>query len=236
MKDLCDIFGGSQANVSGHLKRLVAVGLVAGRRAGRETHYRVADPRLQVVVATATAMAQAASDNAPEEEWARSPTPLLDLLREHSDIITTVHRAAAVLAAMGDPIRLTILMCLASEELRVKDLCAIFGGSQANVSGHVIRLVAVGLVAGRRAGRENHYRVADPRVQVVVATASAMARAASDNDPEEVRARSPTPLLDLLREHSDTITSSREALDAIQLRRLRTSVPARRRSRPQRRG
>lgn len=147
-----------------------------------------------------------------------------------------VHRAAAILAAMGDPIRLTILMCLASEELRVKDLCDIFGGSQANVSGHLKRLVAVGLVAGRSAGREIHYRVADPRVQVVVATATAMAWATSDNEPQEARASAPTPILDLLREHTDTITSSRKALDAIQLRRLRTSVPARRQSRPQRRG
>jgi ArsR family transcriptional regulator len=142
-----------------------------------------------------------------------------------------VHRAAAILAAMGDPIRLTILMCLASEELRVKDFCDIFGVSQANVSGHLKKLVAIGLVVGRRAGREIHYRVADPRVQVIVAIA--MARAASDNDPEEARASAPTPILDLLREHSHTITSPQEALDAIQLRSLRTSVPARRRSRRQ---
>ncbi|HVC75365.1 MAG TPA: metalloregulator ArsR/SmtB family transcription factor [Candidatus Micrarchaeaceae archaeon] len=147
-----------------------------------------------------------------------------------------VHRAAAILAAMGDPIRLTIVMALASEELRVRDLCDIFGGSQANVSGHLKRLVAVGLVAGRRAGREIHYRVAGPRVQVVVATVAAMARAASDKDPEEARASSPTPIRDLLREHSHTITLSRKALDVIQLRTQRRSVPARRRSRPRRQG
>jgi DNA-binding transcriptional ArsR family regulator len=141
-----------------------------------------------------------------------------------------VHRAAAILAAMGNPIRLTILMCLASEELRVKDFCGIFGGSQANVSGHLKRLVAVGLVIGRRAGREIHYRVADPRVQVIVATA--MAQATSDIHPEEGRPSAPTPLLDLLREHSHTITSNLKALEAIQLRRFRTSSPARRRSRP----
>ncbi len=143
-----------------------------------------------------------------------------------------IHRAAAILAAMGDPIRLTILMCLASEELRVKDLCDIFGGSQANVSGHLKRLVAVGPVAGRRAGREIHYRVADPRVQAVVATATAMARAASNNDPEEARASAPTPILDLLREHSDTVTSSQKALDAFRLRKLRRTAPARHRSGP----
>ncbi|HEX7265586.1 MAG TPA: metalloregulator ArsR/SmtB family transcription factor [Candidatus Dormibacteraeota bacterium] len=145
-----------------------------------------------------------------------------------------VHRAAAILAATGDPIRLTILMCLASEELRVKDFCDIFGGSQANDSGHLKRLVAVGLVVGRRAGRQIHYRLADPRVQVIVATA--MALAVSDNDPEGARASSRTPILDLLREHSHAITSSRKALDGVQLRSLRTSGPTRRRSRPQRRG
>lgn len=144
-----------------------------------------------------------------------------------------VHRAAAILAAMGDPTRLTILMCLASEGLRVKDFCDIFGGSQANVSRHLKRLVAVGLVVGRRAGREIHYRVADPRVQVIVATA--MALAATDNDPEDARVSSPTPILDLLREHSHAITSLRKAVEAIQRRRLRTPGSARRRSRPQRR-
>ena len=126
-----------------------------------------------------------------------------------------VHHAAAILAALGDPIRLSILMCLASEELRVKDLCDIFGGSQANVSGH---------------------RVADSRVQVVVAAATAMAQAVSDNDPGEARASGPTPILDLLREHRDTITKNRKALDAIQLRGLRTSMQARGQSLPQRRG
>lgn len=147
-------------------------------------------------------------------------------------LLAEVHRAAGILAAMGDPVRLTILMCLASEDLRVKDLCDTFGGSQANVSGHLKRLVAVGLVAGRRAGREIHYRVADPRVRIFVANATAMARAASDNDPEEARPSAPTPILDLLREHSHTIASSQKALDAIRLRRLRTSAPARRWSRP----
>ena len=146
-----------------------------------------------------------------------------------------IHRSAAILAALGDPIRLTILMCLAPEELRVKDLCAIFGGSQANVSGHLKRLVAVGLVAGRRAGREIHYRVADSRVQVIVATAMAMARGSFDTDPEEAWARSPTPLIDLLREHGHTIEANQKALDAIRLRRLRTSAPARQPSRRQHR-
>lgn len=146
-----------------------------------------------------------------------------------------VHRAAAIIAAIGDPIRLTILMCLASGELRVRDLCDIFGGSQANVSGHVKRLVAVGLVAGRRAGREIHYRVADPRIQVVVATAITMARVSSDNDSQEARAGAPTPVLDLLREYSDAIIGSQKALEAMKLRRMRRPVPARRRSRPQRR-
>src|SRR5258708_32902472 len=147
--------------------------------------------------------------------------------------LAEVHRAAAILAAMGDPMRLTILMCLTSEELRVKDLCDIFGGSQANVSGHLKRLVAIGLVAGRRAGREIYYRVADPGVRAVMANVTAMARGAADPDPEEAWTRSPTPLLDLLREHSQTITSSKEALDAIRLRRLRASAPARPRSRRQ---
>ena len=113
-----------------------------------------------------------------------------------------VHRVAAILAAMGDPIRLTILMCLASEELRVKDFRDIFGGSQANVSGHLKRLVAVGLVVGRRSGREIHYRVSDPRVQVVISAVTAMALVPSDDNPEEAQARAPTPLLDLLRKHS----------------------------------
>lgn len=125
-----------------------------------------------------------------------------------------VNRAAAVIAAMGDSIRLTILMCVASDELRVKDLSDIFGGSQANVSGHLKRLVAVGLVFGRRAGRETYYRLADPRAQIVVATATAIARAQSDPDREQAQARASTPVLDLLRVHAPAITSFQRALDA----------------------
>jgi DNA-binding transcriptional ArsR family regulator len=133
---------------------------------------------------------------------------------------------------MGDPIRLTIPMCLASEELRVKDLCDLLGGSQANVSGHLKRLVAVGLVSGRREGRGIHYHMADPRVRAVVATVTAMATAAYDGEPEDLPTRPPTPVLDLLREHSGAIMSFRKALDGIDFRGPRQRAPAGRRPGP----
>jgi ArsR family transcriptional regulator len=47
VQDLCAMTGTSQANASKHLGLLLEQGLVARRRDGLFTHYRIADPTLE---------------------------------------------------------------------------------------------------------------------------------------------------------------------------------------------
>ena len=47
VQDLCAVTGASQANASKHLALLLEQGLVARRRDGLFTHYRIADPTLE---------------------------------------------------------------------------------------------------------------------------------------------------------------------------------------------
>lgn len=53
VSDIVEALGGSQGNVSGHLKCLRECGLVADRRAGREVFYRIARPEVIEVLRSA---------------------------------------------------------------------------------------------------------------------------------------------------------------------------------------
>jgi DNA-binding transcriptional ArsR family regulator len=76
-----------------------------------------------------------------------------------------VHLAAKLFRGLGDPTRLAILEAIAeSGEIRVTDLVAIVGGSQANVSGHLACLKDCGLVVDRPEGRQVFYSISDPVV------------------------------------------------------------------------
>ena len=72
-----------------------------------------------------------------------------------------VQRAAAVLDALGDPHRLSLLLALHhAGDLCVSDLAFAVGMSDSAVS-HALRLLrAHGMVTAHRAGRMVHYRVA----------------------------------------------------------------------------
>ncbi len=72
--------------------------------------------------------------------------------------------AAKLFRGFGDPNRLAILQELAGGELRVTDLQARVGGSQANISGHLACLKDCGLVLDRPEGRQSFYRIAAPEV------------------------------------------------------------------------
>ena len=54
--ELIEAVGGSQGNVSGHLKCLRECGLVIDRRAGREVYYSIANPELIDVVRSVEAL------------------------------------------------------------------------------------------------------------------------------------------------------------------------------------
>jgi DNA-binding transcriptional ArsR family regulator len=72
-----------------------------------------------------------------------------------------VQRSAALLAALGDPSRLSLLLALHhAGDLCVSDLAFAVGMTDSAVS-HALRLLrAHGMVTAHRAGRMVHYRVA----------------------------------------------------------------------------
>jgi ArsR family transcriptional regulator len=71
-----------------------------------------------------------------------------------------------VFKMLADKSRLRILLALAQDgELHVSALCALLGESQPAVSHHLALLRMQGLVAFRRAGKHNFYRVASGLVR-----------------------------------------------------------------------
>ena len=73
---------------------------------------------------------------------------------------------ARLFHGLSDPTRLGILLGLREQgELRVTDLVARLGCSQANVSKHLACLRGCGLVTGRVDGRETHYRIEHREVE-----------------------------------------------------------------------
>lgn len=75
----------------------------------------------------------------------------------------------AVVRALSNEVRLMVLCRLGQGELSAGELNAIAGLSQSALSQHLAKLRADGLVATRRDGQTIFYRIADPRVDDVIA-------------------------------------------------------------------
>ena len=85
------------------------------------------------------------------------------------------HLAAKLFRGLADPTRLAILEAVAEAgEIRVTDLVAQVGGSQANVSGHLACLKDCGLVVDRPEGRQVFYSISDPAVVTALRGAEAV--------------------------------------------------------------
>jgi DNA-binding transcriptional ArsR family regulator len=65
----------------------------------------------------------------------------------------------AVFRALADPTRRRILVALGGGELRVTDIAARFAVSRPAISKHLAVLRRAGLVAMRKDGRDNLYRI-----------------------------------------------------------------------------
>ena len=73
-----------------------------------------------------------------------------------------VEEAARRFALLGDPSRLRVLSTLnESGELAVGELAALSGLTRTNLSQHLSRLAAAGLVRRRRQGTTIYYRIVD---------------------------------------------------------------------------
>ena len=72
---------------------------------------------------------------------------------------------------LGDPTRVKIVQLLLEQPRTVGDLVSILGSPQGRVSSHLSCLRWCGFVEGVRDGRSVTYRVSDPRVRTLIATA-----------------------------------------------------------------
>ena len=77
--------------------------------------------------------------------------------------------AAGILRTLSNEARLLVLCRLCQGEVSVGDLNAAVALSQSALSQHLARLRSEGLVATRREGQTIHYRIADKRVEQLVA-------------------------------------------------------------------
>ncbi len=90
------------------------------------------------------------------------------------DMATFERHAAEVadlLSALGNQRRLMVMCKLAEHgEMRVSDLALEVGLSQSALSQHLAKLRAAGLATFRRESQALWYRIADPRVETLMAT------------------------------------------------------------------
>ncbi len=89
-----------------------------------------------------------------------------------------------ILRAAADPNRLRLLLLLEAEELSVAELQEILGMGQSTISTHLSQLKQAGLVADRRTGKSNLYRLAGGEGLV-----AGMLREAREELPEAGRDR-----------------------------------------------
>jgi DNA-binding transcriptional ArsR family regulator len=76
-----------------------------------------------------------------------------------------IEEAALRFALLADPTRLRVLHCVLKQgEATVTDVAAALGIHAPNVSQHLSRLLAAGIVGRRRDGRQVLYSVADPTI------------------------------------------------------------------------
>lgn len=76
----------------------------------------------------------------------------------------TIELIAQRFRAMGEPMRLRILMALRGGEMTVTELVEQQETSQANISKHLQVLVASGLLRRRKQGLNVLYAIADPGI------------------------------------------------------------------------
>jgi DNA-binding transcriptional ArsR family regulator len=76
----------------------------------------------------------------------------------------TVELIAQRFRALGDPVRLHLLMALQEGERTVSELVGRHVTTQANISKHLQVLAAAGLVKRRKQGLNVYYAIADPAI------------------------------------------------------------------------
>jgi DNA-binding transcriptional ArsR family regulator len=105
-------------------------------------------------------------------------------------------QAATLFRVLAYPTRLAILLTLQAGEQRITDLAAQLGGSQANISAHLIKLKKSGLITSRAQGRAVYYRLTQPELGTLLQAAGQLLATARQQATEEndkpVRKTQPT--------------------------------------------
>ena len=105
-------------------------------------------------------------------------------------------QAATLFRVLASPTRLAILLTLQAGEQRITDLTAQLGGSQANISVHLIKLKKSGLITSRTQGRAVYYRLTQPELGTLLQAAGQLLATAGQQPTEEnditVRKTQPT--------------------------------------------
>jgi DNA-binding transcriptional ArsR family regulator len=95
-------------------------------------------------------------------------------------------QAASLFRELANPTRLAILLTLQTGEQRITDLAAQLGGSQANISAHLIRLRKAGLITSRTQGRAvYYYRLTQPELGALLQAAGQLLAPAGQQAAEE---------------------------------------------------
>ncbi len=105
-------------------------------------------------------------------------------------------QAATLFRVLASPTRVAILLTLQAGEQRITDLAAQLGGSQANISVHLIKLRKSGLITSRTQGRAVYYRLTQPELGALLQAAGQLLATAGQQPTEEndttVRKTQPT--------------------------------------------
>jgi DNA-binding transcriptional ArsR family regulator len=94
-------------------------------------------------------------------------------------------QAASLFRELANPTRLAILLTLQTAEQRITGLTARLGGSQANISAHLIRLRQAGLITSRTQGRAVYYRLTEPELGDLLQAAGQFLGPAGQQPAEE---------------------------------------------------
>lgn len=94
-----------------------------------------------------------------------------------------VERASEVFRALAHPGRLRLALALCRGEACTRDLASLLDQPPAYVSRHLAALRHLGLVDCRRAGRRVVYRLSDPQLCAMLATAQLVAGGLSADRP-----------------------------------------------------
>lgn len=105
------------------------------------------------------ALERSEASTSGQEQAAQALWRLQDVEQGFSDPLLDL--IAARFRLLGEPLRLKLLVLLASEEHSVSELVELTGAGQPNISRHLAALADGGLVRRRKAGTTTSYAVAD---------------------------------------------------------------------------